>query len=280
MAAADTTPPTVLDDLAATAIDLPSGSAVLCEGSGRRHILKPAAHIFGALVGLRCPFKVGAVGAVADGKVWHRGCSIPVKTSWVLNRLGQTAGRLRIDGDTFPMVEVMDCPSTDLSRRALQMATPACSEPVVALTDGVFFRRAAEAIDRHPPPRLDWAELAALHPLSEGRSLTATELLERRAAFERAHTWSSLRRSASQQGRSAPLLAPGLTTAVAGWLDDGSFARWVLAGLGNIKAIRAAVTEELSTGAASRLSRAMTAPEPAQSPLPRPLSGSAAQVAP
>ena len=273
--------PTALDDLTAVAIDLPPGSAVLCEGRGRHHVLEPVDHFYGPLVGLSCPFEVAAVGSVADCYVWYGDCPVPVVVAWAADRLGQAIMGVRVGNDSnFATGKLSDCPGLDVARRALGMTTPVCREPTVRMADAVFFRRALCALGRgpgggtgaepdpadstkaqdEPDVGLDWGELAALHPLAEGTSVTPVELLERRAAFEKTHTWSSLRQAASLQGRDEPLVAPGLTPTVAAWLDDGSFARWVLAGLGDIGAARAGVAAALDPPVAAALRRALAAP--------------------
>ena len=296
MAVINSAAPTALDDLTAVAIDLPPGSAVLCEGRGRHHVLDPVDHFYGPLVGLSCPFGVAAVGSVADCVVWYGDYPVPVVVAWAANRLGQATMGVRVGTDSnFVTGKLSDCPGLDVARRALGMATPVCRAPTVRLADAVFFRRALCTLDRKPgggadiagsdptsrseaqaepergpgdspavraePERsLDWGELAALHPLAEGDSVTSVELLERRAGFERTHTWSSLRRAASLQGQDEPLVAPGLTPAVAAWLDDGSFARWVLAGLGDTNAAQAGVTAALDPPAAAALHQALAGP--------------------
>ena len=260
MAAITPTAPTALDNLTAVAIDLPPGSAVLCEDRGRRHVLNPVDHFYGPLVGLSCPFEVVAVGSVADCVVMYGDCPVPAVVAWAADRLGQATMGVRIgtDGNDsgFAAGKLADCPGLDVARRALGMATPVCRTRVVSMADAVFFHRLLRAINR----RLDWGEMAALHPLARGISLTPVELLERRTVFDRTHTWSSLRRSASLQGSDEPMVAPGLTPAVAAWLDDGSFARWVLAGLGDTDAARAEVTAALAPPVAAKLQAALTAP--------------------
>lgn len=266
MAVINSAAPTALDDLTAVAIDLPPGSAVLCEGRGRHHVLDPVDHFYGPLVGLSCPFGVAAVGSVADCVVWYGDYPVSVVVAWAANRLGQATMGVRVGNDSnFVTGKLSDCPGLDVARRALGMATPVCREPTVRMADAVFFRRALCALDRKPgggadTTRLDWGELAALHPLAEGGSVAPVELLERRAGFERTHTWSSLRRAASLQGQDEPQVAPGLTPAVAAWLDDGSFARWVLAGLGDTNDAQAGVTAALDPAAAAALHRALAGP--------------------
>ena len=299
MAAITPTAPTALDDLTAFAIDLPPGSAVLCGDRGRRHVLEPVDHFYGPLVGLSCPFEVAAVGSVADCVVMYGDCPVPAVVAWAANRLGQATMGVRIGNDGndsgFAAGKLADCPGLDVARRALGMATPVCRTRVVSMADAVFFHRVLGAVNRlgthrgpddgsgtaelerrsgggpasanrpgpartEPCERLDWGEMAALHPLAQGVSLTPAELLERRTAFDRTHTWSSLRRSASLQGSDEPMVAPGLTPAVAAWLDDGSFARWVLAGLGGIDTARTEVTASLAPLVAAKLQAALTAP--------------------
>ncbi len=247
-----------LENLTMTAIDRPAGSAVACEWDGRHHFLDATAHRYGALVGLRCPAEMVAVASILESTIRIRGETVPAKIAWSADRLGRTGGLARVDPDCTFSVHDLKGPVVDVARRALGLATPACEEPVVTIIDAVFLDRVRRALDRRGfDDRPDWAQLAALHPLVGNTEMTARELLGRRASFESTHSWSLLRRCVSRQASDMALIAPGLDSAVAGWLDDGSFARWMLAGLGGIEISRAEVLERVGSEVADRLSRAL-----------------------
>ena len=105
---------------------------------------------------------------------------------------------------------------------------PRCGSP-----DGVFLQRVSRLLDKRgglcSRRRLTWDSVSLLYPLNVvGKPLSACVVRHLRQDFHERNTWSSLRRGVVEQPVAAPAILPGLTPAVAGWLDDGSFARWVL----------------------------------------------------
>ena len=137
MAVINSAAPTALDDLTAVAIDLPPGSAVLCEGPGRHHVLDPVDHFYGPLVGLSCPFEVAAVGSVADCVVWYGDCPVPVVVAWAANRLGQATMGVRVGNDSdFATGKLSDCPGLDVGPPG-----PGHGHPGLSGTDGEDGRR-------------------------------------------------------------------------------------------------------------------------------------------
>ena len=121
----------------------------------------------------------------------------------------------------------------DAGLRALGQPTPPCSFPAVWFPDGVFLHRVSRLLGerggsctRRP---LRWDRVSLLYPLNVvGKPLSMWVIRNLRQDFHERNTWSSLRRGVVEQPVSAPAILPGLTPAVADWLDDGSFARWVL----------------------------------------------------
>ena len=98
--------------------------------------------------------------------------------------------------------------------------------------DGVFLQRVSAMLDRRGGPcdrRLNWDSLSVLYPLNVTGAPTAPGFTRRlRERFESRNTWSKLRRGVAGLHEEAPAVLPGLTPPIAGWLDDGAFARWVL----------------------------------------------------
>ena len=121
----------------------------------------------------------------------------------------------------------------DWALRALGHRTPPCPSPTVWFPDGVFLHRLARLLDRRggmcTRRPLRWDSLSLLYPLNvSGEPLPACLTRHLRQDFHEQNTWSSLRRRVVDQPVEAPAIMPGITPEVAAWLDDGSFARWVL----------------------------------------------------
>lgn len=183
----------------------------------------PRGHPYGPAVGVRCAPAVDAIAYPVDARIVS--CDPTVRRlAVVVGRAGEAdivdprrADPFRITHEFGPLV--------DVGRRALGLATPAEPTPPVVMLDAVWTDRLLTAtLDADlgsPPP---WSVLGALHPLA-GAPITAQELRFRRLALPL--DWSAFRHQATRSGGSWPGLAPGL----AEWLDDGSFARWVLADL-------------------------------------------------
>ncbi len=108
--------------------------------------------------------------------------------------------------------------------------------------------------------RLSWSEVARLHPLAR---VLASELgglgSEFRAGLVRvagaAWSWEDIRMQAQQPGFLDDIVDPTL----AGWMDEGMFARWVLSDLPSADELFAAVRPLLSPTATRRLAHAVHA---------------------
>ena len=225
----------LLLDLASHALRGPDGGAVLAKNTGARVPVDPPAGGGLALVGLRCPPETLAVAATSwcetlspDGR--RRSGAL----AWSVDRQGSSLAMFREQGAAdVEMLSTVAGTLLDCGLRALGQPAPPCSSPAVWFPDGVFLQRVSRRLDkrggsctRRP---LTWDRISLLYPLNVvDRPLSASVTRHLRQDFHARNTWSSLRRGVVEQPASAPAILPGLTPAVAGWLDDGSFARWVL----------------------------------------------------
>jgi hypothetical protein len=117
---------------------------------------------------------------------------------------------------------------------------------------------------------LGWSEVARLHPVAH---VLASELGSRprdlipdlmRVAGS-AWSWGNIRGQAQQEGFLEDIIDPCL----AGWMDDGMFARWVLSELPAADELYAAVRPGLTPSASRRLAHAVhaaVAAAPARAP--------------
>ena len=239
--AARTAPPNaagkdpLLSDLALQALDLPDGGAVLVTGTGARATVDPPAGGGLALIGLRCPPDTAAVAATTRcDTFWPDGCRRGGALAWSVDRQGGSLALFREQGaDGVETLSAVAGRLLDGGLRALGRSTPLCSSPAVWFPDGVFLQRVSRLLDERGGSctrrRLTWDRVSLLYPLNVvGRPLSARTTRHLRQDFHERNTWSSLRRGVVEQPVSAPPILPGLTPAVAGWLDGGSFARWVL----------------------------------------------------
>ena len=225
----------LLLDLAHHALDLPDGGAVLATVAGARATLDPPAGARLALIGLRCPPETVAVAATTWCETLRSdGCRRHGALAWSVDRQDGSLALFRDHeaGDVETLAAVAGT-LLDFGLRALGRSTTRCSSPVVWFPDGVFLQRVSNLLDERRGSctrrRLTWDSVSPLYPLNVfGKPLSTRIVRHLRQDFYERNTWSSLRRGVVEQPVSAPPILPGLTPAVAGWLDDGSFARWVL----------------------------------------------------
>ena len=237
-------PPTgdpLLLALARQALDGPPGNTVMIgTGGAAATIAAPPGGGLG-LIGLRCPPATTALASSAgcqtvepDGRR-RRGV-----IAWSVDRHGGSLALFREEavGGSESLSAVAGT-LLDASRRALGLPTPPCCSPAVWFPDGVFLHRVAGSLARRgrlcTRRPLSWANLSVLYPLNDtGDPLPSWLTMRRRQRFEAANTWGSLRLAAAGLSPESPAILPGLTPDVAGWLDDGAFARWVLSRLPDV----------------------------------------------
>ncbi len=208
------------------------------DGDGFDLGVKPldGAHPTEHLLGLTAPDHWHAVGIATHGHAYHvaergnpdrRRHRVHVVT--LLSRTGEHAHRVHADDPDIEAALTGEAPvgeQVDLLRRALQLPTdpPPCDTSVYWSTEWL-----ARLVSEDPPV-LTRCDAFALHPAVEllcrdGRGRPPerdTEDVLR--AFHRVATWARMRMLAAAERFPVPELLPG----DAGWLDDGSFARFLL----------------------------------------------------
>ncbi len=225
----------LLLDLALSALDLPDGGAVLAASTGAKTPVDPPGGGGLAIIGLRCPPETVAVAATTRCEtLWPDGSRRSGALAWSIDRRGGSSALFREQGaDGVERLSAVAGTLLDGGLRALGLPTPPCSSPTVWFPDGVFLHRVSRLLDRWgglcTRRPLTWYSVSLLYPLNvSGKAISSCVALRLRQDFHARNTWSSLRRGVVALPVSAPAILPGLTPAVAGWLDDGSFARWVL----------------------------------------------------
>ena len=225
----------LLVDLATDTLDAPVGAAVMVASTGARTMVDPPLSGGFAMVGLRCPTDTAAVASIVPCEtVWTGGGTRRGALAWSVNRQGESLAMFREQpAGGVEILSELAGTLLDWALRALGHETPPCPSPSVWFPDGVFLHRLARLLDRRggmcTRRPLCWDSLSLLYPLNgSGEVLPACLTRHLRQDFHEYNPWSSLRRRVIDQTVSAPAIVPGITPEVAAWLDDGSFARWVL----------------------------------------------------
>lgn len=213
-------------------------------------------HPTDALLGQTAPQDWHAVGIATHGWAYHvaergnpdrRRHRVHVVT--LLSRSGEHAHRTHADDADLRDLLAAELPSgeqVDLLRRVLGLPTdpPPCDSSAYWSIEWLTTLLRAE----DPPQTL--AEAITLHPvetlLLPGTSIRHADLLDVVTAFHRVMSWARMRELASL-GRFA---VPQLTAEDAAWLDDGSFARFVLNRCPPLDLLRSRLGAHLSPDAA------------------------------
>lgn len=182
-----------------------------------------------------------------------------VRVVVAVDRAGHEAGRLRV-GTTVEHRPPAGGRLLDALHRCLGLATP----PPAASTAGLLAALWLGALaDHHGAPRLGWAAALRLHPAAGALdaaagdstgSLPEAALEEAIVAAPRVWTWDRLRVATAELGTLDLLCPAGL----AGWMDEGMFARWVTGSTATVAAL-AAAAEAATAPAAFRRLRALLA---------------------
>ena len=191
-------------------------------------------HPTDALLGQTAPDHWHAVGIATHGWAYHvaergnpdrRRHRVHVVT--LLARSGEHVHRTHADDEDVRDLLASELPSgeqVDLLRRVLGLPTDA--PPCDAATYWSIEWLSALVGADDPVPTL--AEAIAAHPvatlLRHGTAIGDADLVDVVTAFHRVMSWSRMRELASADRFSVP----ELTAEDAAWLDDGSFARFVL----------------------------------------------------
>ena len=202
--------------------------------------LPAGVHPFDVLAGCTAPVGWSAFGIRVTGRARHldRAGAVavaePMTTTFVIDRHGREASRLRTADGPQDLAGPAEGTVPDLCRRVLGLPTA----PAPARTSLLWVLRWLDRIlDQWGQPhrrrdlRRGWASLAALHPsvgTPTARDLERLDdplaLLPIASAHASAHPWEVLRHADD------PIDLPDgpLDPAVARWMDDGFFARWVI----------------------------------------------------
>jgi len=192
------------------------------------------AHPTEVLLGLTAPEHWHAVGLATSGWAYHVAeRSDPgrrrrrVHVVSLLSRSGEHAHRTTSDDVDLAARLAGEAPvgeQVDLLRRVLGLAT----DPPPVDAAAYWSIQWLVALVSADPPATTFAEALALHPalrlLRRELCTVDDDVEDVLAAFHRVLTWSRLRQLAADGRHETADLAPD----DAGWLDDGSFARFVL----------------------------------------------------
>lgn len=231
----------LLLDLASDALDEPVGTILVAGADRTVTALDPLCGDGLGIIGFVCPPGTAAVATSAPCDTrWPDGAGRNGVVAWSASRQGDSLALFR--EHSAGGVEALSSVAgtlLDAALRALGRPTPPCPLPAVHFPDGVFLRQAERLLTRRDGlctrRRPGWDRLSLLHPLNgSGRPVSAGLLHGLRQSFHLRHTWSSLREEFAGQPASEPEILPGLTPQVAGWLDDASFARWVLSRVSDV----------------------------------------------
>jgi hypothetical protein len=208
-------------------------------------------HPTDALLGTTAPTDWHAVGIATHGWAYHvaergdparRRHRVHVVT--LLSRSGEHAHRTRSDDDDLDAVLADEAPSgeqVDLLRRVLGLPTdpPPCDPSTYWSIEWL------SALVGTDQPVESLADAVGLHPvtglLRRGTAIGAADTVDVLAAFHRVLTWGRLRELAALDRFSVPDLTPQ----DAAWLDDGSFARFVLNRCPPLHLLRARLDDHL-----------------------------------
>ena len=243
-----TTPPPLLSAIASLidqgSLDEPGHVLIHLEGPTHPDVtfgltsIDRDVHPFTVLAGFTAPATWQAVGVRARGRARRleepAGAPTPTAVTFLVNRLGEEASLLRLDGTVTEVDTPAEGTIPDLCRRVLGLATPPPPAAPGALWAAIWLDRVLERWGQ-PHRRRDlvsgWGQIAVLHPavtdptevdlraLAEPPALVAVA-----AAQAAALPWAELRRHAHLVALPAGRLPPD----VALWMDDGFFARWTL----------------------------------------------------
>jgi hypothetical protein len=215
-------------------------------------------HPLGPLLGFAAPQDWHAVGIRCRGRARrlqspgiddpHTGGNpTPIVLTMLIDRAGCGAGIMR-DGETLtPLQGPPEGVVADACRRALGLPTAPPPPDTIELWILIWLDRLVDAIAvlGSAEPHVTWDTIAALHPAAPGRSTgieprttpsrspfdvpSAAPIALAEASRQLAEAWPwHLLRADPEVVDTA---GPPLPADIARWMDDGMFARWVLAEL-------------------------------------------------
>jgi hypothetical protein len=176
----------------------------------------------------------------AGGRVMRSADSPRVRVTVLIDRSGRSAGLLRRGEDLTALPGPPDGTVADACRRALGLATAPPPPTTVELWTRCWLDRLVDALAGSGgaagggPGAPTWRELTRLHPASSvattrwsgvGLGPDADALADATRALADAWPWARLRADPAVVDVPGPLP----DARVAAWMDDGMWARWLLA---------------------------------------------------
>jgi hypothetical protein len=254
-------------------------------------------HPLGALLGFAAPPDWHAVGLRCGGRARrlqppsidgsHAGGSpTPIVLTMLIDRAGCGAGIMR-DGETLtPLPGPPEGVVADACRRALGLPTAPPPPDTIELWMLIWLDRLVDAVAvlGRAEPHVTWEAIVALHPAAPGQpagveprtapwaapldesSAAPVALAEATSQLAEAWPWDLLRADPEVVDTAGPPLPPD----IARWMDDGMFARWVLAELSELDDLASAVEVLLPPAHAAAVARTVIA---AGLPWPRAATG-------
>ena len=186
------------------------------------------AHPLEALLGYVAPPEWWAIGVCAPGRAHSVDGTDDVTATLLVDRAGATASILQRGDDREVLPGRPDGVLADACRRALGLPTAPPPWSSLMLWTQAWLDRIVEADGARPPglPSLSWAAVARLHPAGTGPGDPVALALDA-AALAEAWPWARLR---AEPGV-ADVAGPRPSSALAQWMDDGMWARWLVSRL-------------------------------------------------
>jgi len=222
-----------------------------------------------ALSGFVAPVDWLAIGVITEGNarhmVEHNAEPRRVRCVHVVDRSGASASTLRLQGDDATMLDGQKPEGRidDACRRALGLATAPPGATSAEVWAAIWLDRVlAMTAGAEPGARTKWTAVAELHPAvsmvvhdSEANwQQKATDSIVRLGEIlAEVQSWSVLR-AACAAGKWP---VDHVTPAIADWLDDGAFSRWVLGGFPPLPARMQAVAATTPPSVARRVRAAL-----------------------
>jgi hypothetical protein len=224
------------------------------------------------LLGWVAPPDCQAVGLVATGRIRALPGTPPglldpshdrLRMACLVTRHGKVAWKVASPDGSSDGAPGKEAPSEgrllDCLRRCFALPTPPAPVSPARLQAIAWLVAVLERVDRGDR-RVSWSDVSRLHPLAQ---IVSTDLTGPRSyplpALSRlagsTWTWEDLRRQAESNASFEGIVPAGL----AGWMDEGMFARWVLSELPSADELLSAVRPYLAPSAARRLTHAVRA---------------------
>jgi hypothetical protein len=176
-----------------------------------------------------------------------------VRVVCVLHRSGRVSTRIHLDGRPTSLEPPSGGRLLDSMRRAFALPTAAPTTPSTALVGRIWLGVVADAC-RDGMVALGWEQVRRLHPAvalmaSHGMAVTDETVDAALRLAPQVWSWEWLRQQTAEGRWAADLVAPAL----ADWMDEGMFSRWVLDETRGIDELLAEVGPGLSHTARQRL---------------------------